>query len=270
MSNHTQDSGKPVVKLSGVAQSFTVGDETVNVIHGADFEIKPGSFNILYGQSGSGKSTLLNILSGLQRPTKGSVVFNGKDIYNLRSDDLAFFRANEIGIVYQQNYWVNSLNVVENVSMPLYLQGYRKAEAEAEALKMLKRINMDSYAKKYPTLLSGGEQQRVAMARAIVNSPSVVIADEPTGNLDNTNGDMIMDFLVNYQAVLGHTIILVTHNMEYLTLADHLLNIQDGDVRDMKGKNISDTTESLIRSMRERIDHFAVNKKDKTSDAKKS
>mgnify|MGYP001205496691 CR=1 FL=1 len=259
---------KAALTLSNTSQSFSVGDETIDVLKGISFSIKPHTFNIIYGQSGSGKSTLLNILSGLQKPTKGTVHYEGRDIYKLSSNDLAYFRAHRIGIVYQQNYWVKSLNVIENVSMPLYLQGYTKSQAETEGLKALKSINMDSYAKKYPTLLSGGEQQRVAMARAIVNNPSIIIADEPTGNLDSTNGDMIMDLLVRYQTVLNRTVILVTHNMEYLTLADHLLNIKNGVVIDMQGKSITETTEGLIKGIRQRVDHFAINKKRRKHAAK--
>lgn len=257
------DGGSSLISLKNIHQTFEVGEEKIDVLKDVSFEITPQTFNIIYGQSGSGKSTLLNILTGLQQPTKGKAMFNGMDVYTMPSDQLAYFRANQIGIVYQQNYWIKSLNVTENVAIPLYLQGYTRRQAEPLALQALERTKMRSYAKKHPSLLSGGEQQRIAMARAIVNDPMVIIADEPTGNLDSTNGDMIMDLLVNYQSELGRTIILVTHNLEYLTLADHLLNIKDGTMKDLQDEDTHETTEELMKDIQTRIAHFAQRKNKK-------
>ncbi len=256
-----RDTARTLIKATGIQQDFVAGEESLTVLKKADFEIKERTFNIVYGQSGSGKSTLLNILTGLQRPSRGQVAFEGQDIYALSSNELAHFRANRIGIVYQQNFWVKSLSVLENVAMPLYFLGYSKAEAAKKAYEALDKINMKSYGKKNPSLLSGGEQQRVALARAIVNNPLFIIADEPTGSLDSVSGDMIMNLLYDAQAKEGHTIILVTHNMEYLPLADHLLHLQDGVVEEVSDANIHEATDSLIKSMRERITHLAQIKK---------
>ncbi len=246
-----------VISISKVSQSFKVGDENIQVLSDVNFKILENTFNILYGPSGSGKSTLLNILTGLQKPSQGSVTFNNRDIYNLIPNQLAHFRANDIGIMYQQNYWVKSLNVVENVSVPLYFLGYSRAKAQKIAQDTLNRFSMGEYSKKTPFLLSGGEQQRIALARAVVNDPLVIVADEPTGNLDSKNGDMIMNLLQQYQTELKRTIILVTHNLEYLPLADQLIHIQDGRVEEMLDGDIQETTNQLLGDMKARIDRLS-------------
>lgn len=248
---------KTAIRASDIEQFFVTGEETINPLKTASFEIAPNSFTIIYGPSGSGKSTLLNVLTGLQSPSKGTVLFNGQNIYQLTPNELAYFRANQVGIVYQNNYWVNSLNVIENISMPLYFLGYSRLKAAKVAAKALERTNMSGYAKKMPQLLSGGEQQRVAVARAIVNSPPFVVADEPTGSLDSQNGDRIMKLLEGCQEEFGQTVILVTHNMEYLPLADNLLHIQDGIVQQMQHGSIHETTNRMIADMQDRINELA-------------
>lgn len=252
-----QGGTKNLIIAEGVQQSFKVGDELINVINQCNFRIQGNSFNVVFGPSGSGKSTLLNIISGLQNPTKGTLFYQGKDLYKLSGNRLAQFRGNEIGIVYQSAFWVSSLNVIENVSVPLYFAGYSRAAANRLALNALQRVDMVTYAKKNPLVLSGGEQQRVSVARAIVNDPSLIIADEPTGSLDSRNGDMIMSLLQSFKRDLNRTVVLVTHNMEYLAMADHLLNIHDGIVEDLAEGDISNTTDKLVENMRERIDRFA-------------
>lgn len=243
-----------IIELDTVNQSFAVGDEVMDILHDINFKIQQKSFNIIYGPSGSGKSTVLNILTGLQKPSEGKVTFNGQQLYTLSPDELAHFRANEIGIVYQQNYWVKSLSVLENVAMPLFFVGYGRKEARAKAYEALDLVKMRDYAHKRPTLLSGGEQQRVAMARALVNDPLFVIADEPTGSLDSKNGDMIMNLLRQCQSELGRTIILVSHNMEYIPLADHLLRIEDGHmVETQDDSDITSTANELLTAMKDRI-----------------
>lgn len=244
---------RTVITATGISQTFKIGEEEVTPIKEANFELLESSFNIIYGPSGSGKSTLLNILTGLQRPSTGTVLFDGHDVYNLTPDQLAFFRATRIGIVYQTNYWVQSLNVLENVSLPLYFLGYSQARAAEVAMFSLEQVNMQSYAKKYPSLLSGGEQQRVAMARALANSPLYIIADEPTGSLDSENGEMIMNLLRSAQKDNSRTVILVTHNMEYLPLADHLLHIEDGRIEVLEHGNIKKATDALFEQMRQRM-----------------
>ncbi len=252
--------GYEIIKAKDIYQSFIVGEEKVEVIKGISFSIRANTFNIIYGPSGSGKSTLLNVLTGLQKPTSGLITFNDEDVYSYSSNKLAQFRAHRIGFVYQQNYWVKSLSVLENVSMPLYFLGYDRAKASSLAMLALERVSMQHVAKKRPYLLSGGEQQRVAMARALANDPLFIIADEPTGSLDSTNGDMIMNLLQNCKDEFKRTIILVTHNMEYLPLADHLIHIEDGLIEDMQDEEIGKTTRVLMDQVKKRVDNLLKTK----------
>lgn len=252
-----------IIKATNITQEFQAGDELVRPIKNASFELLESSFNVVFGPSGSGKSTLLNILTGLQKPTRGTVTFDGREVYELSPDELAFFRATRLGIIYQNNYWVKSLNAVENVSLPLYFLGYSRAKATETALFALEQVKMATYAKKYPVLLSGGEQQRIAVARALASSPLFIIADEPTGSLDSANGDMVMDLLHSAQTENSRTVIMVTHNMEYLPLADHLLHIEDGNVQELQHDSIRKTTDDLLQKMEARINRLAESKTNK-------
>lgn len=248
---------KILLKVNNVDKSFKVGDEIIKVIKQSSFEIEKSTFNIMYGPSGSGKSTMLNIISGIQKPSNGNVLYEGRNIYEFDPEQRAYFRAKSIGVVYQQNYWVNSLNAIENVSIPLFFLGYSRQAAAKIAMDALQRVDMAPYAKKNPTMLSGGEQQRIAVARAIVNDPAIIITDEPTGSLDSRNGDMIMALLRSYNEDLKRTIVLVTHNMEYLPLADKLIHIQDGNCTPMENDDIKKTTNKLVDQIKSRIARLA-------------
>jgi len=239
--------------ITGISQEFITGDENLEVLSDVSFSIKANTFNIIFGQSGSGKSTLLNIMSGLQKPTSGAITYNGRALYNMTSDELARFRAENIGIIYQTNYWVKSLSVLDNVILPMLFLGYTKEEVKPMAYDALDLIGMRAYANRNAFYLSGGEQQRVAFARAVVNKPSIIIADEPTGNLDTKNGDMMIELLRDYLINNSGTVIMVTHNLEYLPLADHLLRIQDGHVEDLKSTSHTKMTQELMQEMKERI-----------------
>jgi ABC-type lipoprotein export system ATPase subunit len=254
------DSGgkRPLVRLANIQQSFKVGDETIDVIKNCNFTIYENTFNIIYGPSGSGKSTLLNILSGIQRPSVGTVTYDNRNVYEYTPSELALFRAERIGVVYQNNYWISSLNVIENVSVPLLFLGLSRSAAAKLAMDALQRVDMAPFAKKSPLLMSGGEQQRIAIARAIVADPAFIIADEPTGSLDSKNGDMIMALLRSYNADLNRVVILVTHNMEYLPLADQLIHIQDGQCTEMANDDIRKTTDTLLHEMKQRIDRLTA------------
>lgn len=248
---------RAIIKASNITQEFAVGQEVVRPITDSTFTLLESSFNIIYGQSGSGKSTLLNILTGLQPPTAGTVLFDERNVYELSSDELAFFRATRIGIVYQTNYWVKSLTAVENVALPLYFLGYTRVRAAERAQFALDQVGMGAFAKKYPVLLSGGEQQRIAVARALASSPLYILADEPTGSLDSANGDKMMELLRSFQIDNKRTIILVTHNMEYLPLADHLLHLEDGRVKELPRNSIQAAARTLLDDMKERIDRLS-------------
>lgn len=243
-----------LIKVQDVDQTFTLGDkEKFTALSNVNFTIQANSFNIILGPSGSGKSTLLDILAGLQAPSSGKVIVEGSDIYALPADALAHYRANRVGFVHQTNYWIKSLNVIENLSVPLFFLGYPRRKAEKLAMLALERVNMERYAKKYPVMLSGGEQQRLGMARALANDPLFIIADEPTGNLDSENGSLIMKLLLTCQTELRRTVIVVTHNMEYISLADHLLKISDGTVQDVPSTGTQAEIQALLNDVVIRI-----------------
>ena len=257
MSNTTP---KALIEVKSITKSFKTKAGLVKVLDATSFTIEEGSFTIIYGASGSGKSTLLNILMGLDGPTSGHILYDGKDMYGQDADSLATFRARTRGIVQQSNYWVKSLTVLENVSMALYFSGMRREDAGKKALDALRKVGMEGYANKLPHFLSGGEQQRVAMARALVHNPTLLLADEPTGNLDSKNGDAVIDLLRNS----NRTVILVTHNLEYLPIGTKLLFVKDGKVTESTGADKKNFTTSLLNEMKNRIDSWSV------SDAKGS
>ncbi|MCC7543610.1 ABC transporter ATP-binding protein [bacterium] len=218
-----------LISVKDVKKNFLVAGKEIQVLKQCNFDIVPGSFTIIYGASGSGKSTLLDAISGLAKPTSGIITFKGQNVYELDPDERANFRANNLGLVYQSNYWVASMSVLDNVSMPLYLSGHVPIEAHKQAKEVLERLKIDHLMRQKPGVLSGGEQQRVSLARALVSDPDVIIADEPTGNLDTKNGDVVMNLLSSLQK-LGKTIVMVTHNLEYLPLSTHQIRIVDGVV----------------------------------------
>lgn len=224
----------PLIEVDHADKDFELNNRVLQVLKDVTFDVPDGSFTIIHGPSGSGKTTLLNTITGMDAPTAGSVKFRGKNIYELSEAELARFRARTMGIVYQSNYWVHSLSVLENVALPLYFLGYDRANAEREALESLRRVGMEEHKNTLPTLLSGGEQQRVAMARALVSNPSYIVADEPTGNLDSKNGDDIIALLKYFHEKLGRTIILVTHNESYLKYGTQVLSLKDGTVTETK------------------------------------
>jgi putative ABC transport system ATP-binding protein len=222
------DNKDALVVFSHVSKTFIQADEELHALTDVNCTLKRGALNIITGPSGSGKSTMLDTIVGLQEPTSGTVLIAGQNIFALGTDERAFYRARMLGMVYQANYWVRSLNVLENVAMPLYLSGYDRDQAKDLAQLSLESVEMLKYANVGPAFLSGGQQQRVSMARALVANPEVVVADEPTGNLDTRNGALIMDLLTACVKQRSKTVILVTHNLEYLPLGDKNLYIKDG------------------------------------------
>lgn len=250
----------PLITVANVHKSFrsTAGETTI--LKDANFVIEDESFTVIYGRSGSGKSTLLNTIAGLEVPTRGKVTYEGSDLYSMNHDQRAYFRAHTLGMVHQSNHWVDSLTVLENVALPLHFLGYSKANAERQALDSLRRLKMEAHAHKYPAVLSGGEQQRVAMARATVNNPTCIIADEPTGNLDSYNGDAMIDLLQYFNKELKRTVILVTHNLEYLSVGDKLLLMNDGTITETHGADLQGVIGELLGDMQTRIKKWRAKK----------
>lgn len=237
----------PVIQINKVTKSFEVGDQLVPVIKETSIDINQGEFFVLIGPSGSGKSTLLHIMLGLEPPTSGEVHLLGQSIYKDQShDQRAEFRKNHIGMVYQQSNWIKALNVVENVAFPLTMLGQVKTEAIGQALKLLEKVGLATWAYHMPTELSGGQQQRVALARALANNPEILIADEPTGNLDYQSGQSVMELFKTMNVQEKKTIIMVTHDIDYLRYASVAVQLFDGAVANIaRGKEILALTKNI-------------------------
>lgn len=228
-------SSDTLVSFEHVSKQYLTQEGPVTVLKDVNFAIKKNSFTILYGPSGSGKTTILNMIQGLLQPSGGRIFVDGENLYQLSQNDRAKFRAKNFGTVYQTNNWISSLDVIENIALPLYLTGMDRAAAVKEARESLRRVDLEKYARYSPQVLSVGQQQRISMARATVTVPLLLVADEPTGNLDSKNGDMIMRLIMSYKNDHDSTIILVTHNSDYLPLSDHRLFISDGIVTEDEG-----------------------------------
>ncbi len=225
-----------ILALTGIHKSFNLGTQETQIIKGAGFSVNKGDFMILFGPSGCGKSTMLNILLGLEPPTKGEVTFLGKNLYSFSEDERAQMRKQQVGIIYQQSNWVKSLSVLENVYFPLTLRGLPEEERKKRALEVLAMVGMDQGATQNPAELSGGQQQRVSLARALISDPALIVADEPTGNLDSKASEEIMALFKRFNEQ-GKTVIMVTHDLEYLKFASRSVNMVDGVVVGEYGAN---------------------------------
>jgi putative ABC transport system ATP-binding protein len=215
-----------MIELRGVSKTVDSGGQPLTILHPLDYTISSGQFVAIVGPSGSGKSTLLGLLAGLDAPTSGSVVIDGTDITRLGEDQLARLRGEKIGFVFQFFHLVPSLTAFENVLIPMEIAGRRNANERAREL--LHEVGLTDRAHHYPSQLSGGEQQRIAIGRALANDPPIVLADEPTGNLDSTTGRHIMELLMRVHRARSTTLVLVTHDAELSSLADTRLVLRDG------------------------------------------
>lgn len=217
-----------MIELRDVSKTVTSGSEPLTILHPLTTSIEQGRFVAIVGPSGSGKSTLLGLLAGLDAPSSGSVTIDGVDITKLDEDALARLRGEKIGIVFQFFHLIPSLTAHENVAVPMEIRG--TPDPGARARMLLEEVGLTGRAHHYPSQLSGGEQQRVALARALANDPPILLADEPTGNLDTTNGRLIMELLRNIHQARNTTLILVTHDQELASLADTRISLRDGRV----------------------------------------
>lgn len=220
-----------VISVQNVSKSFHVGVQDVPILKDVSFEIKAGDFVIIFGPSGCGKSTLLHTMLGLEAPSKGTIIFLGTNLYqNTTEDDLSDLRKIHIGMVYQQPNWIKSLTVLENIAFPLLLLGQERLSTLEKAHAMLETIDMIDWAGYIPTELSSGQQQRVALARALVTNPEVIIADEPTGNLDYESGQELMQLLTKLNKEGNKTIVMVTHDLEYLKFSKTSIRMFNGEI----------------------------------------
>src|SRR3954470_5362212 len=217
-----------MIELREVSKTVTSGAEPLTILYPLTTSIPRGQFVAIVGPSGSGKSTLLGLLAGLDAPTSGSVWIDGVDITKLDEDALAKLRGEKIGFVFQFFHLIPSLTAHENVAVPMEIRGVADARPRARAL--LEEVGLTERGHHYPSQLSGGEQQRVALARALANDPPLLLADEPTGNLDSTTGRQIIDLLLGVHRLRGTTLVLVTHDAELAAVADMSIALRDGRV----------------------------------------
>ena len=215
-----------MIELRGVSKTVDSGGRPLTILHPLDYVIPSGRFVAIVGPSGSGKSTLLGLLAGLDAPSTGSIGIDGVDITGLDEDALAALRGQKIGFVFQFFHLVPSLTAIENVQVPMEIAGRR--DAVARGRQLMAEVGLSDRAHHYPSQLSGGEQQRVALARALANDPPIILADEPTGNLDSSTGRHIMEMLLDVHRRRGATLVLVTHDAELAALADTRLTLRDG------------------------------------------
>jgi putative ABC transport system ATP-binding protein len=218
---------KPLIHFTDIKRDFQLGNETINVLKGIDLHINKGEYVALMGPSGSGKSTLMNLLGCLDTPTSGSYILNGKDVSKMEDNDLAEIRNKEIGFVFQTFNLLPRTTALDNVALPMIYAGYSKTERTKRASEVLNQVNLSDRMDHQPNQLSGGQRQRVAIARALVNKPSIILADEPTGNLDSKTSVEIMNLFDEIHQK-GNTVILVTHEEEIAKHAHRIIRLRDG------------------------------------------
>ncbi len=217
-----------ILKVENLTKTYGNGDEKINAVDHINFSIEKGEFVAIVGASGSGKSTLLHLLGGVDRPTSGNVYIDGHDIYNLNDDALAIFRRRQIGIIYQFYNLIPILNVKENIMLPCDLDSASVSKERLE--EVLETLNLKTRETHLPNELSGGQQQRVSIGRAIINNPAIVLADEPTGNLDSKASDEIVSLLKMSNKKYNQTIIMITHDLEIAKVADRIITFDDGKI----------------------------------------
>ncbi len=218
----------PVVEARDITKTYSIGEREICVLDNVSLSVLEGDFLVVAGSSGSGKTTLLSLLSGLDKPSSGRVLLEDRDITDTSEDDLAPLRNEIIGFVFQAFHLVPSLTALENVMFPAELK--HDSQARAKALELLRRVGMEARSENFPHQLSGGEMQRVAMCRAVINNPKIIFADEPTGNLDSENGRAVLDLLVEFQRERRTTLVLVTHSQEIAAMADRVIVLKDGRI----------------------------------------
>lgn len=222
-----------VVDMQNVRKVYKMGDEKIVALDDVTLKFEKGKIYCLLGASGSGKSTLLNVVAGLERPTKGQIVFKTGHIEKMSEKQLALFRQKYIGFVFQSYNLLPTLSALENVMLPLIFHKMPRRKRKKKAIDMLRSVGLENRARHKPSQLSGGQQQRVSIARAFVNSPEVVFCDEPTGNLDSKTTVEMMDLITGMARKFNQTLVIVTHNTELVHYADHLIKIRDGKIEEL-------------------------------------
>lgn len=217
-----------VVRVENLSKAYEQGGKVRKVLDNVTLDIHEGEFFVLLGKSGSGKSTLLNLVSVIDTPDSGKILVKDIDLMSLNEREQTLFRRDNIGIVFQFFNLIPTLTVLENITLPQELAGKNRQTAEAKGRELLAQVGLDNRADSFPDKLSGGEQQRIAIARALAHEPAIVLADEPTGNLDDDTGEQVMELLLDLTRRAGKTLIMATHSPEIVPLADRVARIHDG------------------------------------------
>lgn len=215
-----------ILKVEHLVKQYGKGDNAVLAVNDISFSVEQGEFVAIVGSSGSGKSTLLHLLGGVDRPTSGKVYIQGEDIYSLNSDKIAIFKRRQVGLIYQFYNLIPILNVKENITLPCELDG--RTPDKKELCDLINTLGLKDRVSHLPNQLSGGQQQRVSIGRALINHPAILLADEPTGNLDSRSSDEIVELLKLSNQKYNQTIVMITHNLEIAKIADRILRIEDG------------------------------------------
>jgi len=218
------------ISVEDLTRVFIVGENKIKAIKGINLKIYAADFVVIFGPSGCGKSTLLNLILGIDTPTSGKITIRDTDIFKLPEDERAYFRLSKIGMIHQMPYWIKSLSVRENIAMPVIIKGILEKNALERADAIMEELSIGELALQKPTQLSGGQQQKVGLARALVTNPWIVIADEPTGNLDSKGADEIMNVLFKLNRTHKRTVILVTHNDKYWEYGNRRIEMLDGKI----------------------------------------
>jgi len=223
---------KVILKAENIKRSYFIGKKPLEVLKGVSLEVHDGESVSIMGASGSGKSTLLHVLGGLDNPVSGTVYFRNQSVYEMNSIQRARFRAQNVGFVFQSYHLLPELDILENVCLPAMALPGRK-DVKAQAVKLLEEVGLGERIDHRPQELSGGEQQRAALARALINEPDIIFADEPTGNLDSKTGDKVLHYLFQLIRSRGHTLVLVTHNKAVADRCERRLLLEDGQLREV-------------------------------------
>jgi len=217
-----------ILKVSSIVKNYISGAETLHILQGIEFDIEEGKSAAIMGISGSGKSTLLNIIGGLDRADGGSVFIGGKEITSLSEKEMSLYRSKQIGFIFQFHYLLKDFTALENIMIPAYIGGMKKKDAIQRAKELLSDVKLENRGSHFPSQLSGGERQRVAVARSMVNNPSIILADEPTGNLDPQNSEVVAQLLYENAQKHNKTLIVVTHDKKVALRADMRLVLENG------------------------------------------
>lgn len=217
-----------ILKVENLTKTYGKGENQIHAVNNISFKAEKGEFIAVIGSSGSGKSSLLHLLGGVDRPTSGKVYIDGEDIYSLNNDNLAIFRRRQIGLIYQFYNLIPILNVTENICLPCELDGKEVPEARLD--EVVKTLGLENRKNHLPNELSGGQQQRVSIGRAIINNPAIILADEPTGNLDSKASEEIISLLKLSNKKFNQTVIIITHDIEIAKEADRIITIEDGKI----------------------------------------